>query len=197
MASVKEIVQKVETKEGTTFVFRGLLTSEDFKNKELLAVLQQFGFNPEQFEAMMMRTYANWSGDEIRTAYPPDNPVEDLVIRSSSTSDGKSIEVTEVKVHAHHTMKTRLEGRPGAIGFEATYMLTGEMTYSMLDEYTPVAAGVYVGSEKETKITLHSGDLLILPRKVARQIVHVGDQAEYTYISGPWTEDDLPIDIMR
>lgn len=188
---------EIETQEGKVAMFPNLLGAESFNSPQLHAVLMGMGFDPKLFAEIMTQKFTGWIGDPISMPYPPDHPVEDLVIRSAVTKEAKRIEVTRVIVYEPHTMKTRLRGRDGvSVGFEATLVLDGNMDYSVLHGFEGVAPGVYTSHDSQSLIRLNPGDLLIIQRPVARQIVRVNPGTKYLYLSDPWDSNDLPVDIL-
>lgn len=183
-------INEITTSEGTAFVFRNALSNLD--NPNLRNRIQALGFDPSLFKNLITLNYEKWTGEPIESDYPSDQPVEHLVIRTAKTKDGKEIEVTEVTTYAPHTMKTRLKRTPPdkSIGFEAILLKKGAITYDILHSFEPVAEDVYIGSEDHTSIELKPGDLLIIPRPVARKITEVKNGSKSIYLSDPWEHDE-------
>ena len=93
-------------------------------------------------------------------------------------------------------MKTLLEAPNGALNFEAIYVTKGNITFDILMEYDSRGM-VYWSNGKRSRVTLHKGDLLLVHRPVARQIVKVEHGTKYTYISAPWAPGHIvPTDIL-
>lgn len=187
-------ISEFKTNEGTAFVFRNALNN--LESPELKNRIQTLGFDPSLFKDLITLDYKEWTGEPAELDYPPDKPVEHIIIRTAKTKDGKEMEVTEVTTFAPHTMKTRLKKDPDAsIGFEAILLKEGSITYDILHGFEPVAVGVYMGSENHTSVELKPGDLLIVPRPIARQITKVTSGSKSVYLSDPW-EHDEPQDIL-
>jgi len=188
-------VERIEAKEGDVFVFRNALNNfenPDFKNR-----IQTLDFDPSLFKDLItLDPKIKWAGKPVEMDYPPDKPVEHIIIRITQTKEGKELEVTEVTTYAPHTMKTRLKNAPEkSIGFEAILLKEGSITYDILHSFEPIAAGAYVGSKEHTSVELKPGDLLIIPRPVARQITEVEKGSKSIYLSDPWERDE-PQDIL-
>lgn len=197
--------ERLSTKEGDVLVFRGLNKLLDFTtNNPLKTIVEKLGMDIQQFGKIMVKKYDRWDGDTINISYPPDKPVEDLVIKSTKSIYGLAIEAVEVTAYAIHTMKTLLsapkeDGKLRAIDFEAIFVESGDITYRILDGYQ-AHGHVYWSDSKGQDVTLKQGDLLILKRGVARQIVNLQHGTKYMYISAPWDEgryDARPIDILE
>lgn len=188
-------ISEIETKEGTAFVFRNALNN--LENPDLKNRMQTMGFDPSLFRDLITLDYKEWTGEPVELDYPPDKPVEHIVIRTAKTKDGKELEVTEVTTYEPHTMKTRLKKTPDnkSIGFEAILLQEGSIVYDVLHGFDPIAAGVYTASGDRTSVELQPGDLLIIPRPVARQIVKVERGSRSIYVSDPWDHDE-PQDIL-
>lgn len=188
-------ISEIKTNEGTAFVFRDALSNLD--NSDLRNRIQALGFDPSLFKNLITLNYEKWTGEPIESDYPSDQPVEHIVIRTTKIEDGKEIEVTEVTTYAPHTMKARLKKTPPdkSIGFEAILLKEGAITYDILHGFEPAAEDVYIGSEDHTSIELKPGDLLIIPRPVARKITEVENGSKSVYLSDPW-EHDEPHDIL-
>jgi hypothetical protein len=186
------LVREITTQEGKVSVF----PQADFSNPELKTRVQKLGFNPQLFHDLITLNYNHWIGEPVITSYPPTHPVEDLIIRTATTEDNKTIEVTEITPYQPHTMKTRLAGNPNqSIGFEAIYVTKGSITYDVLNGFER-RMGSYVDAGKgRTTIKLGAHDLLIIPRPVARQITEVENGTKYIYLGDPWNDNDLPQDI--
>lgn len=187
-------ITEIKTNEGTAFVFRNAL--KNLANPDLTDRIQTLGFDPSLFKDLITLNYKKWIGEPAEIDYPPDEPVEHIIIRNAITKDGKKLEVTGVTSYAPHSMKTRLKKAPNeSIGFEAILLKEGPMTYDILHSFEPVTEGVYVGSEDHTSIELKPGDLLIIPRPVARKITEVKNGSKSVYLSDPWDHDE-PHDIL-
>jgi len=182
---------EIKTKEGTVFVFRNALNN--LENPDLRSCIQNLGFDPSLFRDLITLKYKEWTGKPTELDYPPNNSVEHIIIRNAKI-DGKEIEVTETVTYKPHTMKTRLK-KNNSIGFEAILLTEGSLTYGILHGFEPVAADVYKGSEGQTSIELKPGDLLIIPRPVARQIIRVKKGSKSVYLSDSW-EHDEPHDVL-
>jgi len=187
-------INEIKTKEGTAVVFHNALSN--LENSDLKNHIRELGFNPSLFKNLMTLDYKKWTGEPVEMDFPQDKPVEHIVIRTAKTEDGKEMELTEVTTYAPHTMKTRLINTPNkSIGFEAILLKDGSLTYDILHGFNPIAAGVYIGSEDHTEVELKPGDLLIIPRPVARQITKAINGSKSVYLSDPW-EHDEPQDIL-
>jgi quercetin dioxygenase-like cupin family protein len=93
-------------------------------------------------------------------------------------------------------MITRLVGKPNqSIGFEAVYVTEGSMTYDILKEFEYNDGSCINTGKGCNSIELKSGDLLIIPRPVARQITDVKPGTKYVYLGDPWTDDDKPQEV--
>lgn len=188
-----DVIREVPTMDGTVFILHDAPNNLD--NPALHDRLRGFGFDPDLFKRLITLDYDKWIGEpEIVPGYPPENPVESLVIRLAETEDGKRMEVTETTANAPHTMKTRLN-KSGSIGFEALLVSKGSTTYDISDEVV-LAGELYAESAKKTSVDLVAGDLLIVPRPVGRQVAKVEPGTEYVYIGDPWDRNDPPVDLI-
>jgi hypothetical protein len=193
----------INTNEGEVLVLRGLKSLSDFtKNNSLKTMVEKLGMGIQQFGEIMTETYNHWIGKPIILSYPPNEPVEDLIIRCAKSSYDLAVEAVKVTAYAAHTMKTLLAApidgaHLQAIDFEAIFVESGEITYRILEGYEAYGH-VYWSNNKTQDITLKPGDLMILKRGIARQITEVKHGTQYMYISAPWDIgpfDATPIDI--
>jgi hypothetical protein len=195
MNSETSHMERIKAKEGNAFVFRNAL--KNLENPDLKNRMQALDFDPSLFKDLMtLDPKIKWTGEPVEMDYPPDKPTEHIIIRIAQTKEGKDLEVTEVTAYAPDTMKTRLRNTPEkSIGFEAILLKEGSITYDILHGFEPIAAGVCMGSEEHTSVELKPGDLLIIPRPVARQITEVERGSKSIYLSDPWKHDE-PQDIL-
>ena len=160
-----------------------------------LSFLQTFGFDANLSNRLLNGTYNDWIGKPVEMDYPSINPVEHITIRNAVTADGKKIEATTTTVFVPSTMKVRLQKPPEeSIGFEAILLQEGSITYDILQGFNQVA-GTYTAVGKPISVTLQPGDLLLIPRSVARQVSKVTSGSRYLYIGDPWTDEDLPVEV--
>ena len=188
-------IDEVSAKEGNALVIKNALFYLD--NPSYKSKIESLGLNVDFFNSLLRGEYKNWKDIPVEMDYPPSEPVEHIIIRSAKTPDEKKVEVTEVAAYAPHTMKTRLKKPENeSVGFEAIFLQKGSISHSLLPEINPVAAGVYTGAKEPFEITLEPGDLLLIPRPIARQISKVTKDTEYLYIGDPWVEGDMPVEIL-
>ncbi len=162
-----------------------------------LNFIQKFGFDSNLFNKLLNGTHNDWIGKPREEAYPPTKPVEHIIIRNAVTPDGKKIEATLTTMFAPSTMKIRLPRPPEeSIGFEAILLQEGSITYDILQGYNQIA-GAYKRPKDPVPIsvTLEPGDLLLIPRSVARQVSRVVPGSRYLYIGDRWTNNDLPVEV--
>lgn len=185
--------REIATQEGKVSVF----SKANFTNPELRTCVQKLGFNPQLFSDLITLSHNHWVGDPETFSYPPEHPVEDITVRIAKTEDNKSVEVTEVTAYEAENMKTRLIAKPDqSIGFEAIYVREGSITFDILSGFEP-GMGFYMDANKgRTSVTLEPGDLLIIPRPVARQVAEVKYGTKYVYFGDPWSDKDIPQDIL-
>jgi len=148
------------------------------------------------FENLMTLKH-KWDSTSEKEGYPPKDPVEEIVVHTATTSDGKPLELTEVTAYKSHTVKTRIQRPPSeSIGFEAVYVRSGTLYYCVLSKFG-VAGYSYSGNHNDiNRITLNQGDLILVPRPVARKVEVPGRLCDYVYLSDPWNIDDEPLELM-
>jgi hypothetical protein len=160
-----------------------------------LNFIQQFGFDANLFNKLLNDTYKDWIGKPIEMDYPSTKPLEHIIIRYAATPDGKKFEGTLTTMFAPSTMKVRLSKPPEeSIGFEAILLQEGSITYDILRGYNQIA-GAYTPIGEPISVTLSPGDLLLIPRSVARQVSKVAHGSRYLYIGDSWTDNDLPVEV--
>jgi hypothetical protein len=158
-----------------------------------LSFTQKFGFDTNLFSKLLNGTFNDWN--EI--CKPATDHIETITVRIGTTLDGKKFEGTLTTMYEPSTMKVRLPKSPEeSIGFEAVLLQEGSITYDILPWYNQIA-GVYTRPKgvEPIHITLSPGDLLLIPRSVARQVSKVVHDPKYLYIGDPWTDNDPPVDI--
>jgi mannose-6-phosphate isomerase-like protein (cupin superfamily) len=184
---------EIATQNGSVVLIRDVLRRVEAQ--PYLNFIQEFRFDGNLFNKLLNGTHNDWIGTPIEMDYPSTKPVEHIIIRNAATPDGKKIEATLTTMFAPSTMKVRLPKPPEeSIGFEAILLQEGSITYDILPGFNQIA-GAYTAIGKPTSITLQPGDLLLIPRSVARQVSKVVDDPKYLYIGDPWTKDDMPVEV--
>lgn len=157
--------------------------------------IRAFGFDVNFFNKLLNGTHNDWVVNLPPTDYPPAQPIERITIRTAVAPDGKTVEATLTTMFAPSTMKVRLPKPPAeSIGFESILLQEGSITYDVLHGFNHTA-GVYTAEGTPSNVTLEPGDLLIVPRGVARQVSKVTPGSKYLYIGDPWSDNDLPAEI--
>ncbi len=186
---------EIATRNGNVVVIRDVLRSPEAQ--PYLSFIQKFGFDATMFNKLLNDTYTDWIGTPIEMDEPSTNPIEHLIVRPAKTPDGKEIESTITIMSKPSTMKIRLpKSAKESIGFEAIILQEGEISYDILPGYNQ-CAGTYTRIEGDApiRVTLRPGDLLLIPRSVARQVSQVVSDPKYIYIGDPWTDKDTPVEV--
>ncbi len=85
--------------------------------------------------------------------------------------------------------------KPQYMGFESILLQESSITYDILCDGYSYNAGAHTANGTPSSITLQRGDLLIVPRGVARQVSKITTDTKYLYIGDPWSKEDLPVEI--
>jgi hypothetical protein len=144
------------------------------------------------FNKLLNNTHTEWVSVGKPTPYPapPAEPVEIITVRIALTPDAKEIESTLTTMFKPSTMKVRLpKTRDQSICFEAVLLQDGSITYDILQGFN-YNSGIYTAKGTPTSIDLEPGDLLIVPRGVARQVSKVTHGSNYLYIGDSWDKDE-------
>ena len=187
---------EIVTRNGRVVLIRDVLRSA--KASPHLDFIEKFGFDANLFNKLLNGTYGDWITICKPMDEPATNPVETITVRIGAAPDGKKIESTLTTMYKPSTMKIRLPKSPEeSIGFEAILLQEGSITYDILQRYNRIA-GVYRRPKDVVPIsvTLGPGDLLLIPRSVARQVSEVVNDPRYLYIGDPWTDDDRPVEVV-
>ncbi len=200
----ESIIRKIETRQPsaeTVFVFRNILEHcQD--NPKLTQALQ--GFDSDLFKSFLEGSY-EYGEPILEKQLVPEaekDAVEIITVFEHILENGLPIEIAEVLGWEGHTMKSRLRRSPEeSIGFEAIYVKEGFITYAIPTDIIGDEAQGYQTTGELHEVTLSKGNLLIVPRNVARQITNVPknkyeyELCWYLHISDPWVDSDLPIDM--
>lgn len=154
-----------------------------------------FGPGPEFlkfFNGLLIGSHRDWVSKAAEEDFPKENPVERITIHNALTPDGKMVEATPTKPYSPSDPKVRLP-RPQeeSIGFEAVLMRKGSVSYDIYQGFNEWARTT---KGKKYVVTLQPGNLLIIPRGVARRVSGVKQGSEYLYIGDSW-EDDPPLNL--
>ncbi len=185
---------EIATQNGSVVHIRDVLRSSEAP--PYLNFIREFGFNAYLFNGLLNGTHKVWASKPIYDGdYPTDKPVERITVRTTLIPDGKTIEATLVAPFAPSIMQVRLpKSLAESIGFEAILLQEGTITYDILQQFNQIAKTY---KKKELiSVTLEPGDLLLIPRSVARRVSNVvHGSTKYLYIGDPWTDNDKPVEI--
>ncbi len=155
--------------------------------------VRAFGFDVKLFNKLLDGTHDEWIGKPTEMDFPQSHPVEHLIIYPYVTvPGGKKVEVDLVLPSEPSGMIVRLPKPPAeSIGFEAVFLQEGSITYDISYGFDHA----YAATGERFSAILQPGDLLLVPRNVARKVSGVTPGSKYLYIGDPWTDDDLPVGI--
>ncbi len=181
----------IPTEKGCVVLISDVL--RNLENPSYLGSIPAFGFDMNSFNKLLDGTHPVWATKPVYEGYfPPDKPIEHISVRNGTTPHGKTFEATLVtETSEASTMKVR-EPNPQYIGFEAILMQEGSVTYNVLKDFNHIEETY---TTEGTPIVLTPGDLLIVPRGVARQVSKVTLGSKYLYIGDPWSDNDPPKEI--
>lgn len=182
---------EITTQNGRVMVIKNVL--RDVGTQPYLSFIQKFGFDANLFSKLLNGTFNDW----IEICKPATDSVETITVRIGATPDGKKFEGTLTTMYGPSTMKIRLPKSPEeSIGFEAILLQKGSIIYDILHGYNQIAE-VYTKriGEEPIRVRLGPGDLLLIPRSVARQVLKVMNNPRYLYIGDPWTDNDKPVEV--
>jgi hypothetical protein len=184
-------MSEIATQNGRVMLIRDALRSAEAPL--YLDFIRKFSFDATLFSRLLNGTYKDW----IEICKPETTSLETITVRIGATADGKKFEGTLTTMYNPSTMKIRLP-KPAkeSIGFEAILSQEGSITYDILQRYDHIS-GEYKKPKEVVPIsvTLKPGDLLLIPRSVARQVSEVVNNPRYLYIGDPWTKDDMPVEV--
>ena len=193
-SQIKSIIRcDISTQNSSVVLIKDVL--RNLKSPSYVSSIRALGFDLNSFNKLLNGTHSVWATKPIYEGYfPPEKCIEHISTRNGTTSDGKIFEATLVtETSEASTMKVR-PPKPQYIGFEAIFMQEGSVTYTVLEDFNKTE-NIY--TTKGTLIVLTLGDLLLIPRGVARQISYITPGSKYLYIGDPWSDNDLPLEIIR
>jgi len=190
------IRREIRTQYDSVMLIRDVLRHTE--NPYYQSCIRAFGFDMNSFNQLLNGTHKVWASKPTYDGdYPADKPVEKITVRTDLTIDGKTIEATLVAPTAPSTMKARLPKTQGAsICFEAILLQEGSITYDIAFGFN-YNAGIYTAKGSFTSVKLKIGDLLIVPRGVAREVSEVAPGSKYLYIGDEWSKQDPPVEVVR